>query len=65
MFKDVTIPILFKKKEECCGCGACFFLCPKKAIIMKCDEEGFMYPFIDKNKCIGCKKCLTVCLFKK
>lgn len=56
---------LFNKKEECSGCGACYSICPQKAITMKQDEEGFLYPEIDKNKCIKCKKCLSVCAFKK
>ena len=61
----LSVPILFKNKEDCCGCAACVLLCPKKAIFMKYDNEGFAYPFIDKKKCIGCKKCLKVCFFKK
>lgn len=57
-------PILFDKKENCCGCTACFSICPKEAIKMEMDEEGFEYPIIDENKCIKCYKCLKVCYFK-
>lgn len=32
-------PILFKKKEDCCGCAACYSICPKKAINMLEDDE--------------------------
>ena len=55
------IPILYKRKEECCGCTACYAICPKEAISMVEDEEGFEYPKIDENKCVHCNKCLKVC----
>ena len=44
------IPILYKRKEECCGCTACYAICPKEAISMVEDEEGFEYPQIDESK---------------
>ncbi len=62
--KERKIPILFRKKEECCGCRACYAVCPIKAISMQQDEEGFQYPLIDKEKCIGCNSCLNVCPLK-
>lgn len=49
------------EKEECCGCKACDNVCPKSAIIMKCDSEGFWYPVIDNKKCINCSLCEKVC----
>lgn len=55
---------LYEKKEECCGCSACFSICPKQAITMKEDKEGFLYPVIDVKKCIRCKRCISVCNFK-
>ena len=51
-------------KSQCCGCTACASICPKKAIVMKQDEEGFMYPIVDKAKCINCGLCDKVCLVK-
>ena len=57
-------PILFRTKEECCGCSACYAACPRKAINMVTDEDGFDYPEIDDNKCVGCQVCLKVCPFK-
>jgi ferredoxin len=58
------IPILFGNKEDCCGCSACFAICPQNAICMRPDEEGFLYPMIDREKCIGCRMCLRVCAIK-
>lgn len=51
-----------KNKEDCCGCNACFSICPKECIYMVEDEtEGFKYPKIDKEKCINCNLCNKVC----
>ena len=59
------IPVLYKRKEECCGCSACFVICPKEAIYMVEDEEGFEYPLIDKAKCIKCGSCIKICPVKQ
>ena len=48
-------------KKDCTGCGACYNICPKNAITMQVDEEGFKYPVIDKEKCINCKLCEKIC----
>lgn len=48
-------------KNLCTGCGACFNICPKNAIEMKEDKEGFLYPVIDKTKCIDCNLCAKKC----
>ena len=55
------MPDLFNKKEQCCGCTACYAICPRSAIEMIPDEEGFLYPEIDKTKCIRCFRCLNIC----
>ncbi len=49
------------KKEKCCGCSACYSICPVQAIEMQPDEEGFLYPIISEKKCIGCGRCKEVC----
>lgn len=49
------------KKEFCSGCGACVNICPKGAIYMEKDNEGFYYPHIDKQKCVNCNLCRKVC----
>lgn len=62
---DQEFPILFKKKENCCGCTACYSACEKKAITMREDEEGFEYPVIDERACVRCYICVRVCPIKK
>ena len=57
--KDKFIKI--EDKELCCGCSACYSVCPKNAISMVRDEEGFLYPKVDKDKCINCGLCKKVC----
>ena len=52
-------------KNKCCGCGACSSICPKAAISMKTDSEGFIYPFINNQLCINCGACNRVCPFLK
>lgn len=52
---------LKQKNLKCSGCTACFAICPKDAITMQADLEGFKYPVIDKNKCIDCGLCCKVC----
>lgn len=47
--------------EECCGCNSCMEECPKGAITMKQDDEGFWFPQIDTDKCVNCGKCMRVC----
>lgn len=49
------------KQVSCTGCGACVNICPKKAINFERDGSGFLYPYIDRNKCIGCSLCNAVC----
>lgn len=62
--KERLIPILYNHKGECCGCTACYAICPNGAISMIEDEEGFNYPTIEVDKCICCYQCIKVCSFK-
>ncbi len=48
-------------RDDCTGCGACFNACPRGAIYMSPDEEGFLQPTIANNLCINCGKCVSVC----
>lgn len=49
------------EKIKCCGCTACYNVCPKRAITMEADEEGFLYPRVDLSKCVNCGICNKVC----
>lgn len=47
--------------DSCYGCWACFSICAVSAITMRENMEGFLYPQVDLQKCIKCKKCEMVC----
>lgn len=53
--------INIKDKSSCCGCEACVQCCPKHCISMHEDNEGFLYPKVDKEACIDCGLCEKVC----
>ena len=48
-------------KAECTGCGACMSICPKGAISMQPDAEGFNYPAVDPALCVSCDLCEKRC----
>ena len=50
-----------KNLSKCTGCAACYNKCPVGAISMQENEEGFLYPIIDKEKCTNCGICKEVC----
>lgn len=50
-----------KEKRNCCGCNACYDVCPKDAIALSTDIEGFWYPRVDIDKCINCGLCERTC----
>lgn len=47
--------------EQCCGCGACANKCPKQAISMQPNHEGFLHPVVDVEMCVECGTCEKVC----
>lgn len=47
--------------ENCTGCMACYNICPKNAIIIKKNKEGFNFPAIQADVCIECNKCANIC----
>lgn len=53
--------VLFERKEDCCGCTACMAACPKQAIQMQEDEQGFQYPTVNGTLCVSCGLCRAVC----
>lgn len=48
-------------KELCTGCLSCYNICESGAIQYVYDDEGFVYPEILVDKCIGCGRCGRVC----
>lgn len=48
-------------KKNCSGCTACQQVCPVHCIQMHEDSEGFLYPQVDENECINCRKCTKTC----
>ena len=48
-------------EKNCSGCGACQEVCPKDAINLKYNNEGFLVPEIDSEKCVKCGICLKKC----
>lgn len=61
---NIKIPILFDMKSQCCGCAACAAVCKRNVIDMENDEEGFKYPKINVDRCVGCNSCIKVCPLK-
>lgn len=55
--------IEIKDPADCCGCTACASICAHEAITMKPDALGFLYPEVDKEKCVDCGLCEKVCAF--
>ena len=53
--------INFDFDKYCYGCKNCENICPKGAIKIVQNEEGFDMPQIDSNKCIECGLCEKVC----
>lgn len=53
--------IRINNKEQCCGCAACMNICPRSAISMNIDEEGFLYPEVLLEQCSHCGLCENVC----
>lgn len=46
---------------QCVSCRACEQKCPKNAIAMIENSEGFLFPRIDELKCIDCGLCYNSC----
>ena len=56
---------MIEVRDNCTGCMACKYICPKAAITMDEDVEGFLYPVINMSKCIGCNICENMCPIEK
>lgn len=63
MTETVNMPQL-AAHDRCTGCGACSSGCPKGAIRMAPDREGFLYPEVTDG-CVQCGHCAHVCPVQK
>ena len=52
---------MLAEKRLCTGCGSCAMICPQHCIDMNEDEEGFLFPNINSQKCISCGLCKQSC----
>lgn len=55
------VPVLFGGAADCCGCESCLAACPRGAISVREDGNGFAFPHIDEALCIGCHACVRAC----
>lgn len=47
--------------QNCTGCTACVNICPHDAIRMYPDNDGFIMPVNNHDKCVECKLCEKAC----
>lgn len=59
----MTSYLLSANDSQCYGCRACEQICPKSAITIEPNNEGFLYPVLDGTRCVKCGLCKTVCPF--
>lgn len=59
----MNVPNLPSKKY-CTGCMVCADACPQKCIEFNLVGTGHLYPYVDVNKCVKCKRCESVCPIK-
>lgn len=48
-------------EKDCYGCFACQNICPNNAIFFEYNNDGFLYPQINIEKCTNCGLCKNVC----
>lgn len=47
--------------RPCTSCQMCAAVCPKEAITIVLDADGFYRPAVDPHKCVDCGLCVKVC----
>ncbi len=57
----MTQYFITKDSTKCYGCRACEKICSHSAIMLKPDEEGFLYPVLNEDLCVKCGLCKNAC----
>lgn len=52
---------IFDINDSCTGCGACISVCPKSALALEYNQDGYYYPILDESRCIKCGLCEQTC----
>jgi len=52
---------IVKDKKLCTGCAACVQVCKQDAVKMNADDEGFLFPDINEERCLDCGLCRKTC----
>lgn len=52
---------MIKIDNNCTGCMACVSVCPKNALSISENREGFLYPKLNNSLCVNCGKCVNIC----
>lgn len=47
--------------HDCTSCQMCAAVCPRDAITIRLNEDGFYRPYLDAAKCVDCSMCVKVC----
>lgn len=63
MKKELKCYIFNHNKFSCSGCGACAAVCKHDAINMVPDNEGFLFPVLDEQRCVRCGLCDKTCQY--
>ena len=53
--------IKLAEQKKCTGCMGCYNSCAQGAIEIKENDEGFLYPHINVEKCVECGLCIKRC----
>lgn len=46
-------------QRNCTSCQVCAAVCPKEAITIDLNPDGFYRPLVNESKCIDCGLCTT------
>jgi len=58
---DITTTLGLPGPEHCAGCSACVATCPRHALALHADTEGFLQPQVEIDLCIRCGRCAAAC----